>query len=136
MREEDIEVPYARESRALTASTGRESFDNLRSPPAQPPTEVLSPRTDEAGDYYDRISFASNLTNKSKAAQGVGEDAREQKLRAEYEFKIAGLERRVAVAEGEREDARRALVGEKEKRQEWEDEVRGLKEVRPISDVC
>jgi len=114
LREEEIEVPYARDSQLM---------------------ETLSPAATDDREYYDRMSFSSNLTNKSKQAglvTGWDED-REQKIRAEYEFRIAGLERRTAMAEAEREEARRSEVGERDRRKEWEEEVRGLKEVRELA---
>jgi hypothetical protein len=152
MREEDIEVPYARESRLMDTrrssraeSTSRTSlrFDedkrNSRGSTNQVTTpmerrreDAISPVATEDKDYYDRMSFSSQVTSRSKAngAQATGwDDEREQKIRAEYEFRIAGLERRAAVAESERDEARKAEALEKEKRKEWEDESRGLKEV-------
>jgi hypothetical protein len=94
--------------------------------------EMLSPNlTDDNREYYDRMSFSSNVTNKSKLPLngGWGED-KEKKIRAEYEFRIVGLERRAAMAEQEREEARRGEAAERDRRREWEEEVRGLKEVR------
>ena len=153
LREEEIEVPYARDSqlmdvrrsssRALSraesrGSIGRESqtssnHDRARTPRDRrgDPLETLSPAATDDRDYYDRMSFSSNVTSKSKqAGQVVGwDEEREQKIRAEYEFRIAGLERRAALAEAARETSQRAEAGERDRRQDWEDEVRGLKEV-------
>lgn len=153
LREEEIEVPYARDSQLMDTrrassqaesrnSIGRESqtssiHDRARTPRDHrgDPMETLSPAATDDREYYDRMSFSSNLTNKSKQAglvTGWDED-REQKIRAEYEFRIAGLERRTAMAEAEREEARRSEVGERDRRKEWEEEVRGLKEVRELA---
>jgi hypothetical protein len=151
MREEEIEVPYARDS-VVEPLSGRSSRagsmlsreerdrDRARTPRERERgdmTEVLSPAspTNDEREYYDRMSFSSNVTNKSKAVvQGGGgggwDEEREKKIRAEYEFRIAGLERRAAVAESEREEARKREGEERVRRKEWEDEVRGLKEVR------
>ena len=150
LREEEIEVPYARDSQLMDvrrsssraesrSSIGRESqtssnHDRARTPRdrREDPMETLSPAATDDRDYYDRMSFSSNVTSKSKqAGQVVGwDEEREQKIRAEYEFRIAGLERRTALAEAGSETAKRAEAGERERRQDWEDEVRGLKEVR------
>jgi hypothetical protein len=154
MREEEIEVPYARDSMVDTtsvsgrlsraeSSTSRISSidhrrdrerdrDRARTPRDREPTEMLSPATNDEREYYDRMSFSSNVTNKSKALNaGIGgwDEEREKKIRAEYEFRIAGLERRVGIAENERDEARRKEGEERARRKEWEDEVRGLKEV-------
>jgi hypothetical protein len=90
----------------------------------------MSPASADDREYYDRMSFSSNVTNKSKPGiGGPGNDEREQKIRSEYELKIAGLERRIAAAERERDEAKRSESFEAERRREIEDEVRGLKEV-------
>ncbi|WVR03554.1 hypothetical protein IAU60_000546 [Kwoniella sp. DSM 27419] len=148
LREEEIEVPYARDSQIMDDqrsrassraesrnSIGRESRTSIvegqdRTP--RPENQVASPApTDDPRVYYDRLSFSSNVTNKSKqqvGQQGAWDEEREQKLRAEYELRIAGLDRKVVSAEKERDEARRAEAAERERRSEWEDEVRGLKE--------
>jgi len=156
LREEEIEVPYARDSQVMEvrrsssradsrSSLGRESqtssiHDRARTPRDNrlDPMETLSPVTPDDREYYDRMSFSSNVTNKSKqAGQATGRnDEREQKIRAEYEFRIAGLERRTAMAEAERDEARRTEGGERDRRKEWEDEVRGLKEVSGSDSAC
>ncbi|WWC66645.1 uncharacterized protein I206_100549 [Kwoniella pini CBS 10737] len=153
LREEEIEVPYARDSQmmdqhqsrsssrpASRSSAGRDSRasyndnnrdnERERSKTPQPTNELMSPASADDRVYYDRMSFSSNVTNKSKllAAQTGWDEEREQKLRAEYEFRIAGLDRKVVSAERERDEARRAEASEKERRMEWEEEVRGLKE--------
>jgi hypothetical protein len=97
--------------------------------------DALSPTMTDDREYYDRMSFSSNVTGKSRmmAAGGPGQAAmdeeREQKIRQEYEFRVAGLERKLGIMETEREEMRRLAEAEKEKRAEWEAEVRGLKEV-------
>ncbi|OCF44059.1 hypothetical protein I317_02012 [Kwoniella heveanensis CBS 569] len=147
LREEEIEVPYARdsqvmdnnrhsrtssrpESRSSVGGKSRSSIpDRERTP--RPDEDPVSPApTDDNRVYYDRMSFSSNVTNKSRmvAQQSGWDEDREQKLRAEYEFRIAGLDRRVVSAEKERDEARRAEASERERRLEWEEEVRGLKE--------
>ncbi|WWD22449.1 hypothetical protein CI109_106940 [Kwoniella shandongensis] len=171
LREEDIEVPYARDSQIMDVRQSRASSrgesrssmgggggrdsrasfsragsvvaeddalqaqnrgdrERSRTVTARPePSEVASPGLTDDREYYDRMSFTSNVTNKSKQAQQAQVDEeREQKLRAEYEFRIAGLDRKVVSAERERDEARRSEAQEKERRLEWEDEVRGLKE--------
>ena len=91
----------------------------------------MSPASADDREYYDRMSFSSNVTNKSKLPTGSGGyDEKEQKIRSDYELKIAGLERRLQVAERDRDDARRQEAFEAERRREMEDELRGMKEVR------
>lgn len=146
MREEEIEVPYARdsqimdeprsESRASSRPESRSSYQPERRTPLgtrQLSGDVLSPATPDDREYYDRMSFSSNVTSKSKPGPTGWDDDREQKIRSEYELKIAGLERRLAVAESERDEARRSEPFEAERRRELEDEVRGLKEVGHVS---
>ncbi|ORY23629.1 hypothetical protein BCR39DRAFT_582805 [Naematelia encephala] len=133
MREEEIEVPYARDSQVIEQRSSRTSSPDPRDSRSslKIPPQMLSPQTEDGRDYYDRMSFSSNVTNKSKALVQGGsgwDEEREQKIRAEYEFRIAGLERRAQVAENERDEARRGEGAEREQRREWEDEVRGLKE--------
>jgi chromosome segregation ATPase len=77
------------------------------------------------------MSFSSNLTSKSRAlGQGPTgwDDDREQKIRSEYELRIAGLERKIGSLEGEKEELARKENEQRERGREWEDEVRGLKE--------
>jgi len=150
MREEEIEVPYARDSlimdepRAQSRSSNRpgsrSSYQDERRTPLgmrQDSGDVMSPASADDREYYDRMSFSSNVTNKSKlpTATGMGmggwNDEREQKIRSEYELKIAGLERRIQAAERDRDEARRQEAFEAERRREMEDELRGLKEVSP-----
>jgi hypothetical protein len=59
----------------------------------------------------------------------------EQKIRSEYELKIAGLERKIQAAERDRDEARRQEAFEAERRREMEDEIRGLKEVRDEMEI-
>lgn len=142
MREEEIEVPYARDSqimdeprsqsRASSRPESRSSYQNERRTPLgarQLSTDVLTPATPDDREYYDRMSFSSNVTSKSKPGPTGWDDEREQKIRSEYELKIAGLERRLAAAESERDETRRSEPFEAERRRELEDEIRGLKEV-------
>ena len=142
MREEEIEVPYARDSgltddRPLSGESvhrdSRGSSIHDAKTPRQdlPPNDVLSPQTADDRNYFDRMSFSSNVTSKSRAPPVASgwDDEREQKIRSDYEFRIAALERRANVAETERDDAKKRETEEKERRKEWEDEVRGLKEV-------
>jgi hypothetical protein len=143
MREEEIEVPYARDSmimdepRAQSRSSNRPgsrtSFQDRETPlgSRQDSGDVMSPASADDREYYDRMSFSSNVTNKSKLPTGPGgwSDDMEQKIRSEYELKIAGLERRIQAAERDRDEARREEAFEAERRREMEDEIRGLKEV-------
>ncbi|CAK9779360.1 hypothetical protein CC85DRAFT_313932 [Cutaneotrichosporon oleaginosum] len=137
--EEAIEVPYARdshheESEALLQHGGGGVRDQRAESPSQTSAshDPMSPNaTDE--QYLDRMSFSSNPTRARKGSiSGLtspkGWEDQEHKLRAEYELRIAGLERKLQAAEGEREDIQRELADERERRKDYEDEVRGLKE--------
>ena len=140
MREEEIQVPYARESRIIDRprssassrppSVASSLHDRTRNDAER---NVLSPQGDDR-EYYDRMSFSSNVTSKSRAtpggAQGTGwDEEREQKIRSEYELRIAGLERRAQTAEGERNEMKKKMDEVEARRREDDDEIRGLKEV-------
>lgn len=154
LQEEAIEVPYARdsqhdmdpgESEALLSQQGtgagpsnlREGHrpDSRSSVPTSTSHDPTSPNATDDGQYVDRMSFSSNVTTttRSRAAGGGitspnGWEDQEHKLRAEYELRIAGLERKIQVVEGERDELQRELADERERRKDYEDEVRGLKE--------
>jgi len=141
MREEEIEVPYARESvmeRPLSAASSRSRLSSIadrersggRTPRGEGEQEMLSPQSTDDRVYYERMSFSSNVTSKSRAQAATGwDEERERKIRSEYEFKIAGLERRIGTLEGGREDIGRREKEDQERSRELEDEIRGLKEV-------
>lgn len=177
MREEEIEVPYARDSvlestpsRSRSRASGRDrdrdsqlsagtsisarqqqpnptpvqggqghnrqlSQNSTATFSAAPPplrsnaNDVLSPTMSDDKEYYDRMSFSSNVTGKSRIPGAGVDEERERKIRQEYELRVAGLERKLGLVEAEREEMRRGLQLEKERRGEWEEEVRGLKEV-------
>lgn len=142
MREEEIEVPYARESvmeRPLSGASSRSRVSSVvdrerggtTTPRGDGEQEMLSPQSGDDRVYYERMSFSSNVTSKSKAQAATGwDEERERKIRSEYELKIAGLERKISVLEGGREDGGRREKEEQERLRELEDEIRGLKEVR------
>jgi hypothetical protein len=175
MREEEIEVPYARDSvldasRPESISRSRASDrardrdrdsqmsagtsisarqapippPNINAPPSRPNPPVtmndtLSPTMTDDREYYDRMSFSSNVTGKSRMMAGGGpgvvDEEREQKIRQEYEFRVAGLERKLGILETEKEEMRRTMETERERRSEWEEEVRGLKEVSFLAPI-
>lgn len=138
LREEEIEVPYARDStvdvlRQSMASRGEQNLDNGRDSRASHNTNFslggnrsrstsqtektqLDMRSPEKRDYR-------NLNDTSSL-----DEEREKRLRSEYEFRISGLGRKLLNAEKERDEARRAEAQEKNLRMEWEEEVRTLKE--------
>lgn len=152
LHEEEIQVPYARDSQEVDMTGGRnvngvgpsglrersdESFESgqVDSSATSPPRErLMSPTTDESqSQYLDRMSFTSNMTSATRAkGAGItspnGWEDHEQKLRADYELRIAGLERRLQIAETERDEVNRELGDERERRRDLEDEVRGHKE--------
>lgn len=168
MREEEIEVPYARDSvidagrppsrsrsrasertrdsqmSAGTSISARQAPNppNVNAPPPRPihpqaVNDTLSPTMTDDREYYDRMSFSSNVTGKSRMNGGaVVDEEREQKIRQEYEFRVAGLERKIGLVETEKEELRRALETERQRRTEWEEEVRGLKEVCDLLEDC
>ncbi|WVO23480.1 uncharacterized protein IAS62_004834 [Cryptococcus decagattii] len=138
LREEEIEVPYARDSavdvlRQSMASRGEQNLDNGRDSRASHNTNFslggnrsrstsqtekaqLDMRSPENRDYR-------NLNDTSSL-----DEEREKRLRSEYEFRISGLDRKLLNAEKERDEARRAETQEKNLRMQWEEEVRTLKE--------
>lgn len=139
LREEEIEVPYARDStvdalrQSMASYGGEQSLDNGRDSRASynrnfslggdhsrstPQTEKsqLDMRSPESRGYR-------NLDDKASL-----DEEREKRLRSEYEFRISGLDRKLLNAEKERDEARRAEAQEKNLRMEWEEEVRTLKE--------
>lgn len=184
MREEEIEVPYARDSvleaapsirsRSRTSQRDRDrdrdrdresqisagtsisarqqlpaqqqrqpsaaaSASAPGGPPSRPlvPADTLSPTMTDDREYYDRMSFSSNVTGKSRLGLGTNgagwDEEREQKIRQEYEFRVAGLERKLGIVEAEKEELKRAAEGSRDMRAGWEEEVRGLKEVSVAS---
>lgn len=123
--EEAIEVPYARDSVDGAAEPPRFRTETPVSIRKNSRDDAVSPRTTEENGpgWHERDSFISNTTTRSKAVDGD-----EEKIRKEYELRVAGLERRVNALEGEKEDLARQLADERERRKDYEDEVRGLKE--------
>ncbi|TXT05013.1 hypothetical protein VHUM_03833 [Vanrija humicola] len=139
LHEEEIQVPYARDSQEVDVSGARNingvgpSGLRERSDESFESDKVDSSVTDESqSQYLDRMSFASNMTSVRGKGAGLtspnGWEDHEQKVRADYELRIAGLERRLQIAETERDEVNRELGGERERRRDLEDEVRGLKE--------
>lgn len=127
--EEAIEVPYARDSVDGAADEPPATRFRTETPVSirkNSRDEVVSPRTTEENGpgWHERDSFISNTTSRSKPIDG---DA-EERIRKEYELRVAGLERRCNTLEGEKEDLSRQLADERERRKDYEDEVRGLKE--------
>lgn len=142
LQEEAIEVPYARdshheESEALLqqGGVGHSALRDQRAESPSPTSASHDPMSPNATDeqYLDRMSFSSNPTRARKGSVGGitspnGWEDQEHRLRAEYELRIAGLERKLQAVEGEHEDMQRELANERERRKDYEDEVRGLKE--------
>lgn len=143
LQEEEIEVPYARDTiMELSPPTKGEPIGpsglrgDFRSDSrssahggAGTTETATSPtgHTDDGGaQYFDRMSFASNVS-RSKG-MGEGWEDQENKLRAEYEMRIVGLERRLQAAETDRDALAKEIQEEREQRKDYEDEVRGLKE--------
>lgn len=158
LQEEAIEVPYARDSRDMDAAEPLISSQVMSATPGNmrdghrpdsrssghggPPTsnshDAISPNATDDGNYMDRMSFTSNLTSTTTTRGGKpgpggitspnGWEDHEHKIRAEYELRIAGLERRIQAVEGERDELQREIADQRERRKDYEDEVRGLKE--------
>jgi hypothetical protein len=141
MREEEIEVPYARESvmeRPVSAASSRSRMSSILererggtlTPRGEGEQELLSPQSADDRVYYDRLSFTSNLTSKSRALPLTGNyDERERIIRSEYEFRIAGLERKISTLEVGKDDEGKRESQDQERIRHLEEEVRGLKEV-------
>ncbi len=141
LQEEAIEVPYARDSHheeseaLLQSSVGPGGMRGQRAESPSPTSASHDPMSPGATDeqYLDRMSFSSNPTGVRKGSIGGltspnGWEDQEHKLRAEYELRVAGLERKLQAAETERDNMQRELADERERRKDYEDEVRGLKE--------
>jgi hypothetical protein len=144
LQEEEIEVPYARDStmdpdtRPIVGGPGPSGLRDVRSDsrtserdrgqaPSREDTVTSPGGTDD--QYYDRVSLAS--TTRSKIGGGGGGSAwddRETKMRNDYEFKFANLERRAQQIEKERDDAVNKLAEAEELLKDYKDEVRGHKE--------
>ncbi|WVQ76227.1 hypothetical protein IAR50_005892 [Cryptococcus sp. DSM 104548] len=140
LREEEIEVPYARDStmdgfRQSVASReesgrgsgyGRESQASYgMSPSASFNGEDMrrnAPRNAEMSPEREYVSETRNIPSTSR------DEEAERKLREEYEYRLETLDKKVAAAERERDEARRAEAQERDMRMEWEDEVQKLKE--------
>lgn len=132
LQEEAIEVPYARDSTGEIIDDGLQHRNNgpsgLRERPDSSENGPSTNSHEQNGtdeQYIDRMSFTS--TAKSKAG-GNGWEEQEEQLRAGYELRIVGLQRQLQRAEGERDELQRTINEEKERRKDYEDEVRGLKE--------
>lgn len=139
LQEEAIQVPYARDTHfdAGVVSdhdehpmpggpNGLRDRPDSRSSEHGPSTTTSHDPNANDEQYIDRMSFAS--TAKSKGQGGGGWEEQEDQLRAGYELRIVGLERRLQRAESERDELQRTLGEEQEQRKDYEDEVRGLKE--------
>ncbi|KAF8308269.1 hypothetical protein DL93DRAFT_2171228 [Clavulina sp. PMI_390] len=82
-------------------------------------------------DYYDKMSFGRTSVQSDVSKRGMGarqsvEDP--EKLRRDYEFKIATMQTRMASLEGAVVDANKARDEEVAQRAELEDEIRNLRD--------
>jgi cell division septum initiation protein DivIVA len=149
LQEEDIEVPYARDStldydgegaRVAPGPSGlaqirtesrTSDHHNRTTTPSREGTLTSPVNTDQTHEqYFDRMSFAS--TSGGRKAMGVTSpnswEDQEKKLRTEYEMRVVTLERRLQATEGDRDEVKRQLAEATERKKDYEDEVRGLKE--------
>ncbi|TYJ54896.1 hypothetical protein B9479_004404 [Cryptococcus floricola] len=140
LREEEIEVPYARDStmdgfRQSVASRGESGRGSGYGRDSQA-SYGMSPSASFTGEDFRRNAprnaemlpereYVSDSQNTSKSLRN--EEA-ERKLRDEYEYRLETLDKKVAAAERERDEARRAEVQERDMRSKWEDQVQKLKE--------
>lgn len=125
--EEDIEVPYGRDARESGSTAGEEPDPDEMEGGLSALTRRLGSVDEDAGgrsggdDYYDKMSFgrASVASDRSlkngRASVGAGEE--HEKMRRDYEFKIATMQSRIAGLEREVEGA-----GERERRRSESDE--------------
>ncbi|KAL7412917.1 hypothetical protein BDY24DRAFT_391588 [Mrakia frigida] len=123
--EEDIQVPYARDSHPSSSSP--------------PPTETLgspnlgggSETGGGGGEYYDRMSFGS-ATSRARGNTGAGGggnwDREREELKREYEYRIANLTGKLGVLEGGVESAKEAEGREREGRERAERDMDAVKE--------
>jgi len=122
--EEEIEVPYGRQVRD-SSSTAMDERDRSRERDTDGESSALSPpmgltglsglsarfKTDDdeprnsGDDYFEKMSYgrASVASDRSNSKMGGGEDG--DKLRRDYEFKIATMQSRIAGLERDLENA-------------------------------
>ncbi|EJF55728.1 hypothetical protein DICSQDRAFT_130488 [Dichomitus squalens LYAD-421 SS1] len=145
--EEEIEVPYGRDSNMTArnrnggglSDSERDLEDDVS--PRSPPERALGglsglsarlQQADDGEDYYDRASYGRQSVASDRSAGGgskalggrtsvAGEDER---MRREYEFKIATMQKRIAGLERDLEDVQ-------DREQKWadgEDRVRAMEQ--------
>ncbi|KAA1470711.1 hypothetical protein DENSPDRAFT_836571 [Dentipellis sp. KUC8613] len=135
--EEDIEVPYGRATRESGSTTGEGEGDGDELEGGLGGLSGLSRRLgrDEddgaarsGDDYFDKMSFGRASVNSDRSLKGgrasVGVGEEQEKIRREYEFRIATMQSRIAGLEREVEDAA-------EKERQWsggEERVRHLED--------
>jgi len=108
--EEDIEVPYGRSESAPEDGDGEADeveggLGSLAKRLAQDPDTDGGARSD---DYYDKISFGRTSVASDRSARGGRASAAPnddgEKMRRDYEFRIARMQSRIASLEREIED--------------------------------
>ena len=135
--EEEIEVPYGRDSNMTArnrnggglSDSERDQEDDLS--PRSPPERALGglsglsarlQQADDGEDYYDRASFGRQSVASDRSAGGGSKTlggrtsvaGDEERVRREYEFKIATMQKRIAGLERDLEDVQ-------DREQKWAD---------------
>nr|ODN93036.1 hypothetical protein L204_05215 [Cryptococcus depauperatus CBS 7855] len=135
LREEDIEVPYARDStvdmmRTSVVSRGESSGRDSSSYGITPSRDG-----DKSWNTVRPGSRSNPNSARSDSRQESGFDnrhtslneEREKNLRSEYDLRISGLDKRLNAAEQDRDEAKMAENQERTMRLERDEEVRVLK---------
>ena len=141
MAEEDIEVPYGRSESVPGDGDGEPDeveggLGGLARRLAQDPDTDGGARSD---DYYDKISFGRASVASDRSARGgrvsaaPNEDG--EKMRRDYEFRIATMQGRIASLEREIEDGdvrTRQLELSDQRIKQLEDDLDKFRRVSPI----
>ncbi|ODN76142.1 hypothetical protein L202_06067 [Cryptococcus amylolentus CBS 6039] len=140
LREEEIEVPYARDStmdvfRQSVASRGESGRGSGYGRDSQA-SYGMSPSASFTGEDFRRnaprnaelLPEREYVSDTQITSKSLRNEEAERKLRDEYEYRLETLDKKVAAAERERDEARRAEVQERDMRLELEDQIKKLKE--------
>lgn len=131
--EEDIQVPYARDSNQDLARTA--GSETLGSPAMASENGGMN---GGGSEYYDRMSFGSATSRAARSQSGAGGggngmsaawDREKEELKREYEYRIANLTGKLGQLEGGAEGAREGEAREREGRERAERDMDAVKEV-------
>ncbi|KZT04794.1 uncharacterized protein LAESUDRAFT_727653 [Laetiporus sulphureus 93-53] len=139
--EEDIEVPYGRESTAMDDRThASDDEDDERRGLSGLSARLQAVEGEEEArsgdDYFDKMSFGRASVTSDRSARGLngrtsvaGEE--QERMRRDYEYKVATMQKRITMLERDLEDVqqreKRWTAGE-ERVQNVEEELRELQQ--------